>query len=346
MNGFNKTLQDYQDADFYSLSEAAEYLNKKYNKFLFSDSSILKQMLAYKIPAHIYSFGLTTFGSEFIFKGDLLPRKNQKESNYDRDSMEADLTEFLRVECCETGLFLELKHKDLVQLFMQKQVITPAFQDVVPFEYVSHSANLRDVITQIWKDSVSNYVNEKLDPLIQSQISKAKLLFDNFDSVENILNDKNMQDFLFKEQYLDVKPQIINIEKNISHLKNYCFFKIITEDVIILRKNLVFLEKYLIGEEVFIQNKQILASKLLKSPTGKSKNKEAAQLAAKTLAAYFWKNDHNKDIRIKDMSIMVYAELNQTSHKIELPDRPESIKEWIKEVAPNYAREAGRPKEI
>lgn len=46
------------------------------------------------------------------------------------------------------------------------------------------------------------------------------------------------------------------------------------------------------------------------------------------------------------MSIIVYAELNQTPHNIELPDRPESIKEWIKEVAPSYAREAGRPKEM
>lgn len=346
MNEFNKTLQEYQVADFYSLSEAAEYLNKKYNKFSFSDSSILKQMLAYKIPAHIYSFGLSTFGSEFVFKDDLLPRKKQDESDYDRDSIEADLNELLKSECCETGLFLELKHKDLIHLFMQKQVITPTFQDVVPFEYVSNSANLREVITQIWKDSVSNYVNKELDPLIQGQISKAKLLFDNFDSVENIFNDKNMQDFLFKEQYFDVKPQIINIDKNIGHLKNYCFFKIITEDVIILRKNLVSLEKYLIGEEVFIQNKQILGSKLLKSPKGKSKSKEAAQLAAKTLATYFWKNDLKQDIRIKDMSIIVYAELNQTSHNIELPDRPESLKEWIKDVAPSYAREAGRPKEI
>ena len=44
----------------------------KYKKYLFTDSALLKQLLAYKIPTHVYSFGLTTFGSEFIFKNDFL----------------------------------------------------------------------------------------------------------------------------------------------------------------------------------------------------------------------------------------------------------------------------------
>jgi len=28
----------------------------------------------------------------------------------------------------------------------------------------------------------------------------------------------------------------------------------------------------------------------------------------------------------------------------ELPSKPESLKDWIKEIAPGYAKEAGRPK--
>lgn len=345
MNQFSKTLHDYQDADYYSLTEAAEYLNKKYNKYLFAESTLLKQLLAYKIPTHVYSFGLTTFGSEFVFKNDLLPTRGKIECAYDKDSIVADLGEFLRVEGSKTGLFLELRHQDLVQIYMQKQVITHAFQDVIPFEYITNATNLREVIDEMWRATVSYYVNKEPPSLIQERIDKTKELFDNFVSVEEILNTKDMQDFLYKEQYLNVKPQIVEVDKNIGHLKDFCFFKIITEDVFILRKNLVLLEKYLIGEEVYIQSQKTLAE-TIKSPKGKSKDKEMAQFAAKTLAGYFWKNDLKQDIRIKEMSIMVYAELNQTNHSDELPDRPESIKDWIKDIAPNYAREAGRPKEI
>lgn len=210
---------------FYSLKEAVEHLNEKYKKYLFTDSALLKQLLAYKIPTHVYSFGLTTFGSEFIFKNDFLPRKETPEWLDKKDSIVADLGEFLRVEGSKTGLFLELRHQDLVQIYMQKRVITHSFKDVIPFEYISNATNLREVIDEIWKVTI-NYVNEKSHQNLKEQVDDTKELFDNFISVEEILNTKNMQDFLYKEQYLDVKPQIIEVDKNIGHLKDFCFLKL------------------------------------------------------------------------------------------------------------------------
>lgn len=329
---------------FYSLKEAVEHLNEKYKKYLFTDSALLKQLLAYKIPTHVYSFGLTTFGSEFIFKNDFLPRKETPGWLDKKESIVADLGEFLRVEGSKTGLFLELRHQDLVQIYMQKQVITHSFKDVIPFEYISNATNLREVIDEIWKATI-NYVNEKSHHNLKKQVDDTKELFDNFISVEEILNTKNMQDFLYKEQYLDVKPQIIEVDKNIGHLKDFCFFKIIPEDVFILSKNLALLEKYLTGEEVYAQSQKPLI-KITQSPKGKSKDKEVAQLAAKTLANYLWNQDTDNKIKIKEMAITVHAELNRTEHRNELPDQSVSLKKWIEDIAPEYAREAGRPKEI
>lgn len=341
----NRELKGFLNADYYSLTEAVEYLNQKYNQYLSTDSTLLKQLLAYKIPTHIYSFGLTTFGSEFIFKNDFLPRNEKNESTCDTDSLAADLSEFLRAEGAKTGLFFELRHQDLVQIYMQKQVTTHSFQDVIPFEYIANATNLREVIDEIWRGTVSYYANKELHSLIQKQIDNTKELFDNFDSVEEILNVKDMQEFLSNSQYLNVKPQIVEIDKDIGHLKDFCFFKILAEDIFILRKNLALLEKYLIGEEVYVESPKALIE-ITKSPKGKSKYKEMAQFAAQTLANFLWKQDKENKIKIKEMAIQVYAALNQTEHREQLPDQPVSLKKWIEDIAPEYAREAGRPKEI
>lgn len=94
-----------------------------------------------------------------------------------------------------------------------------------------------------------------------------------------------------------------------------------------------------------VETIETLIEKQIQKPQGKSRAKEHAQVAAKTLATYLWNQDTDKKIKIKEMTFMVYAELNQTEHHTQLPDQPISIKDWIKEVAPEYAREPGRTKE-
>ena len=91
---------------------------------------------------------------------------------------------------------------------------------------------------------------------------------------------------------------------------------------------------------------ELMTRGVIRKPQGKSRAKEHAQLAARTLANYLWNQDKENKIKIKEMAIAVYAELNQTEHKEQLPDKSVSLKDWIKDIAPGYAREAGRPKEI
>ncbi|WP_180041360.1 hypothetical protein [Acinetobacter sp. YH12218] len=338
-----------QPAPFYSLKETTEYFNNKYNQCTFSDSYLLKQLLAFNIPAHIYSFGLNPYGSEFFFKKDLLRRTDPDWSEWvdKRDSILPDFVEFLHNESCKTGLFLELRHQDLVQVCMQNQVITYAFKDVIPFDYITISSSLREVIDDMWKATSNYYKNKKPDALIQKEIDNMKELFDNFVSVEEFISTTDMQEISSKSkrQYLNVKPEIIVVDEIIGHLKDFCFLKIIPEDVFILSKNLALLEKYLIGEEVYVQSQKPLI-KITQSPKGKSKDKEMAQLAAKTLANYLWNQDTDNKIKIKEMAITIHAELNQTEHRNQLPDQSVSLKKWIEDIAPEYAREAGRPKEI
>jgi len=79
---------------------------------------------------------------------------------------------------------------------------------------------------------------------------------------------------------------------------------------------------------------------------GVSQAKLNAKLAACTLAEYLWKQDTEKNIRIKDMAISVRFELSKTEHADQLPEKAESLENWIKDVADKYphSRQAGRPK--
>ncbi|MEG2128487.1 MAG: hypothetical protein RRZ32_04960 [Acinetobacter sp.] len=89
-------------------------------------------------------------------------------------------------------------------------------------------------------------------------------------------------------------------------------------------------------------SKEIL--NLEKKMIGVSKDKIEAKKYAKNIADYLWRKDVENKIKIKEMSINVYVELNQTIHRDQLPDQPESLKDWIKDIAPDYAKESGRPR--
>ncbi|MCY1449598.1 hypothetical protein D9M71_663480 [compost metagenome] len=76
----------------------------------------------------------------------------------------------------------------------------------------------------------------------------------------------------------------------------------------------------------------------------KFNNHKAAVIEyAKVIATENWEADTAQKIRVGDMAEIVWARLVVESLKKWLPDKPEGIKEWIKSVAPEYARKAGRP---
>lgn len=71
-----------------------------------------------------------------------------------------------------------------------------------------------------------------------------------------------------------------------------------------------------------------------------AKAKEAAKQAAREL----WAKDSERQIRIGAMALKVYQALLGTEHKESLPFDGTALREWIKEVAPDYARRGGAPR--
>lgn len=75
-------------------------------------------------------------------------------------------------------------------------------------------------------------------------------------------------------------------------------------------------------------------------PKRKTMAKERALIIAKDQ----WIADTTHKIRIGDMAERVYRALASEGFTDSLPDTAERVKEWIKPVAPDYARKGGKPR--
>lgn len=76
---------------------------------------------------------------------------------------------------------------------------------------------------------------------------------------------------------------------------------------------------------------------------GVSPEKMNAMNTARNIAKKLWLTDEHKDKRITEMANEIYAVLHQSGFEDQLPDKPENVKEWIRRVAPEHAKKAGRP---
>ncbi len=68
----------------------------------------------------------------------------------------------------------------------------------------------------------------------------------------------------------------------------------------------------------------------------------AAKERAQEIAMQFWQRDAEKSIRIGEMADKVWRALADEDLRDQMPETTERIKEWIKSVAPDYARKPGR----
>lgn len=76
---------------------------------------------------------------------------------------------------------------------------------------------------------------------------------------------------------------------------------------------------------------------------GKSKEKQNAMTTARNIAESLWRMEQHKDTRITDMAYEVYAALHGLGFADQLPEKQESVTDWIRTVAPEHAKRAGRP---
>lgn len=79
--------------------------------------------------------------------------------------------------------------------------------------------------------------------------------------------------------------------------------------------------------------------------TTHNENLAATKAAIQVIATEFWNKDLDNEIRVSDMRDLAYAELYTRDEQLYkyLPEKA-AVKDWVKEVAPEYAQKGGRPK--
>lgn len=74
----------------------------------------------------------------------------------------------------------------------------------------------------------------------------------------------------------------------------------------------------------------------------KNESLAKARIASEQIAKKRWEEDMDKEIRISNMAELVREELAATEHRHFCPQL-ETVKTWIRQAAPDYARKRGRP---
>ncbi|RYL27740.1 hypothetical protein [Acinetobacter piscicola] len=337
------TFYQYQIANYYSLEEVADYFNQKYKSSIFSKHSILKQIIAFRIPTHIYCNGFNVDGF-YDFKNLISEDERLKDELYGNKNLqqkESEATELmnslLSSYCRYEGVWAEISRVDLIQIQMAKSIIIYSFPNLVPFDYSDKATNIFESLQVMNSLILDNLINSNAYPFFFKKYVRL---------INQFMSNKNIVLYTNNNELSEVFPKPHNDLEDKASVFNS--FNICQNDIVILKNNLLILEQYLTGEKTFRPQFSFESKKELKrtTPRGKSIKKEYAQNTAKAFASFFWSEDFNKSIKIKDMALKVFVALKQTEYLEQLPDQPISIKEWIKDIAPEYSREAGRPKEI
>ncbi len=323
------------DLPYYTLKQAATKLNNNFKTDIYDEKSLLAIALSFDIELHSFFQGWSfLWDIDVVFSTEFIQGLDSKTHNEYRirvakaiDSM-TDLitTKGYLVKLSKTAIFT-LQSKNFVEICEDR-------------------GNLPDEILQIGDcfEQATLNLPELINKTIVVNHFKGHELCSNVESIEVL------QVYFSEDSDCGVERLIPSASSyELSEDDFYFYPKICMEHIVItkyqldkiIKQNFIPL-KQLFGE---INSEIKTVSTHKRKRNGVSPDKLNAKLAAATLAEYLWRQDTDQKIKIKDMATTVLIELKQTSHIYQLPENPESLKKWIEEIAPPYARESGRPSE-
>ncbi|WP_227592071.1 hypothetical protein [Acinetobacter towneri] len=336
-------------APFYTLKDAAKELNRALEVDYYDAKKLLNMALVYDLQLYIFVRGwegYAAYGEEMSEAweeyADVDKHGGYTQLHFDMDAtLEAIITARLNLALRE-GCLLEAKLELINELILRKNIIADGSSGI----FFSNILDIQDSFTGNPKNLFLEVFKQRPSHDLIHELGKCTLSADVIASVENI-NIAWIQ--LLKEnrffRHNAVTPPPV-IDTTIEKEGEPAVFQAISRtDLLITHYQLSkIIEGSLTHRGRKVETIETLIEKQVQKPRGKSPAKEHAQLAAKAIAIHEWKNDREKQIKIGEMCEIVWNTLIETEHMQELPSKPESLKDWIKEIAPGYAKEAGRPK--
>lgn len=316
---------------FYSLEQAVSILNEDSKYKIFDTKSLILMALNYDFKLHVLFTGswnvICDLSTPFLHVESDTNDKLKHDILYNsiKDIIQSD------TNVCGGGLF-ELEKYALACIFNNDNthIFEFGFANFIPVTevFTSYKSYIKDALHNL----------KTLGDITKSDIDNVFIhaIYLNSDVEESStfdikLRPKNMIEQDFGENDIAFLPLVTLDDIFITHLE---LNKIL--DGSLQKKQPIF------NSDDKVKN--ISELKVETKTRGVSKAKLNAKLAAQTLADYLWRQDKDKRIKIKDMSMQVYAELYNTEHRGQLPNDQISIKDWIAIVADKYphARLSGR----
>lgn len=319
--GYKGYLQPY-----YTLEQASKELNTIIGREVYSPEKLLQLSLQYEF--NLYSLIKENFYIHIIPDIYLIDDYyiTENTNNYIKQfqSLSEHLSEYEKVR-----LGYRKAIDDCLDLIMRWISI-----DNPVLAYLSNETKTKILKSDIFKVD--------LDDLFTSHDTCILLVENCNRPVNHSLPDRIIQE-LYKRlpeemkqiQFIDIFDILIGHIDNRNKDNDYIHTYISINDVIITSYDLERILNHKL-HDITHDGKQV-------KNTGKSQDKATAQEIAKAHAKYLWNKDHEQKIRTAEMCDKVYKYLIEVGYIAELPSDPIYLRQWIKSVTPEHAKEKGRP---
>lgn len=325
---------------YYTLKQATKILNEKFKTSIYDSKSILTMALHYKIDLYVLFLGNWEISCDCYVPINLsMNEEDENKVTYrkivlDIESIiESWIERGALLKLCATMLFDLLKRGECSSFSMSEI----GFIGVIPIKDIFQNPSINFI-----KDIILSNKSSYPIPLSKEEVHAIEIY-----AIYPTINQASIfQDNIPNAVDYGLYPSVTDEEYNIED-GYFNYPKIGKKEVLITH---IQLEKIINGElksrwdskEICDMNSEQINSI---DRRGVSIAKSNAKLAAKTLAQYLWTKDADQNIKLLEMARNVSKELQKTEHQSQLPS-VESIKEWLKPIAPLYAKQAGRPQEI
>lgn len=330
--------------NYYKLQEASEFLNTKYNTQNTTPIKLLKKAIEHKVRLFIYGRGFNVIGDyvlmSFLSK-DRIPYSDMNEADKLKlreynSKVNSVIDDMLSALVNSEGAFMQLNNEVIQTLPLTHKINTQCvaegelFNGILPItEPKANSSNL---------DFIQNHLLDRFNDSVGFTLAL-------YPKIEVYYDTEAELDIALAEAFKKCSLKIIDYDsvyEEDGEMVIDPYFEITLDDLIILNDDLVKLEHLILGNEIPEETLSSVNSITL-GRKGLSKSKALAQHIAKHIAEKEWQADTDKKIRMSGMADIVWAKLYKLKFGDVIPDQAKYIKPWIKDIAPNYASEGGRP---
>lgn len=330
--------------NYYKLQEASDFLNVKHNTQNTTPIKLLKKAIEHKVRLFVYGRGFNVNG-DYVLTSFLLRDKTAYSDMNEADKLKlreynikvtSVVDDMLSALLNNQGAFMQLNNEVIETLPLTHKIDTQQvaegylFEGILPITDPKADSSNLDFIQPYLLDRFNDSVGFTL-----ALYPKIEVYPDTDVELDVALTD------VIKECSLKIIDYHVH-DENDRPLNIEPYFEITLDDLIILNDDLVKLEQLILGNKIPEETQSSFSSITL-GRKGLSKNKALAQHIAKHIAETEWQADKDEKIRMSDMTDIVWAKLYKLGFSNDLPDQAKSLKSWIKDIAPNYASEGGRP---